>query len=191
MKLFKLFKKKETHSPLSFLVGVIAIALLVTFLSKAEVPQVNWKGMMVWPGSGPGEVVSISNGLIVERIQFVRLGLDDEPIYLEDEKPVFTGGEKVIFALFNVGKFTKGDDGLHDFDMDIEVTGPEGEIILSEEKTMGGQGHMELENDIAPTPNAVFIAGVGLKKGDYNMKLTIYDNISGASAIESGIFVLN
>lgn len=184
MKLFKLFKK-ESHSPISFLVGVIAIALLITFLPKAETPQVNWKYVAYGM-----QRVDISEGLTVEKAQLVRLPENGEPIFLDEENPVFNYGDKVIFALLNTGQFEKADSGSHWFEIDIDITGPNGEQVLFVEESLNGAGRMELENGYAAEPNGVFIPGEDKESGQYNFKLEIYDKVGTGRAVRSKTFIL-
>ena len=184
MKFFERFRKKSQNH-LAMTAVVLFMAFMILLVTNTEPPKVNWNSFMA--GS---ESTLIADGLTMDKSQFVRLVDGMEPIFLEEEKPVFKRGERVTFAFFNVGKFKKGEDGLHWFEMDIEITGPDGEIVLTDEETMGGQGHMELENDIATTPNGVFIGGSGLEEGDYNIQLTIYDKIGGGFIAKTSTFVL-
>ncbi len=185
MKLFNLFKKKETHSPASFLAGVFAIALLVTFLPEIYVPQVNWKYMAFGM-----QRVDISEGLTVEKPQLVRLVEGEDPIFLEEENPVFKRGEKVIFALLNTGPFEKESSGMNWFEMNINITGPDGKQILFVEESLNGAGRMDLKSGYIAEPNGVFILGEDRESGQYNFKLTIYDKVGTGRAVRNKTFVV-
>lgn len=93
---------------------------------------------------------------------------------------VFRRGEVVNLVLRNVGKFQKGDDGKHLFDIDMLVKGPTGSIVLDKKGLLGEEGHLLLENDTASSPYGIFESHVGLEPGIYEMTLTIHDKISGA-----------
>ncbi|MBN2096442.1 hypothetical protein JW752_03545 [Candidatus Peregrinibacteria bacterium] len=168
------------------LVGGLALAALVLFVSTAEKPTINW-GFLI---KGGHEVVSIDDGLTIGEAVLVRIDENDEPIFLRDGKPTFARGEQVIFALLNTGPFVKGDDGLYSFEMDIEVTGPDGKVVMDKKESLSGAGHMELENGYAAEPNGVFIGSPYSDIGDYNFKLTIYDKIGTGRAVRTAPFFL-
>ncbi len=116
----------------------------------------------------------------VEDSLLARTGPDGNLVRVDND--VFKRGERVNLVLLNVGKFKKGDDGKHWFDIDLEVTGPKGEVVLSEKGLLGEKGHVFLPNDTAGSPYGIFSTTEGLEPGIYKMKLTIYDRIGKGKA---------
>lgn len=103
---------------------------------------------------------------------------------------VYERGETVHFVLFNVGPFKKDDSGLNWFDIDVEITGPDGEVILSETGLLGDGGHLKLENDIASSPEGTFSSTPDMVPGKYKFKMTIYDRIGKGRATQTASFTL-
>ncbi|MBU1017938.1 hypothetical protein KKA33_02815 [Patescibacteria group bacterium] len=168
------------------LVGGLGLAALVLFMTTAEKPTINWGFLM----TGGHQMVSIDDGLTVGEAVLVRIDENGEPIFLTEANPKFRRGEQVVFGLLNTGPFEKGEDGKHFFEMDIEVTGPDGEVVMDKKESLSGAGHMELEDGYAPEPNGVFIGSPYSDIGDYNFKLTIYDKIGRGRAVRTARFFL-
>jgi len=120
---------------------------------------------------------------------FARTG-EDGQLVVVDEPAVFKLGEDVHMILMNVGPFKKDSTGLNWFDIDMEVTGPDGETIISEKGLLGDAGHLNLENDIAGSPYATFTSSTELKPGDYLFKVTIYDRIGKGKVSQKAAFKL-
>lgn len=126
--------------------------------------------------------------ITVEDSLFARTGADGN---LErEDNAVFKRGEVVNLVLLNVGKFKKGEDGKHWFDIDMEVIGPRGDIILSRQGLLGENGHVLLPNDTASSPYGIFSTTEELEPGIYKMKLTIYDRIGKGKASITKPFTL-
>lgn len=131
---------------------------------------------------------STAVGLTVEDAFFARMGTDGKLVPVD--KAVFQRGEEVCFILINVANFKKGDDGLNWFDMDMEIEDPNGDVILSQDSMLGEEGHLNLPNNVASSPYAVFITNTELEPGRYKFKLTIYDKLGVGKASKSVPFTL-
>jgi hypothetical protein len=118
---------------------------------------------------------SMSEGLSYQKTVFARKGKDGT---LEQvPEPVFSRGEVVNLIVLNVGKFKKGADGKHLFDIDMTVNNSEGETVFQKEKMLGENGHTLLPDDIAKSPYGMFYSSIEMEAGVYRMTLTIYDKI--------------
>jgi hypothetical protein len=106
------------------------------------------------------------------------------------DSAVFKRGEAVNLVLLNVGKFKKGEDGKHWFDIDMEVIDPKGNVILSRQGLLGENGHILLPNDTAESPYGIFSTTEQIEPGIYKMKLTIYDKIGKGKATVTKSFTL-
>lgn len=124
----------------------------------------------------------------VEDSLFARTGADGNLVRADSN--VFKRGEVVNLVLLNVGKFKKGEDGKHWFDIDMEVTGPKGEVILSKQGLLGENGHILLPNDTAESPYGIFSTTEELEPGIYKMRLTIYDRVGKGKATVTKSFTL-
>ncbi|MCP5104606.1 MAG: hypothetical protein GY950_14565 [bacterium] len=118
---------------------------------------------------------TLSGGLSYRKAVFAKKGNDGKLTPVDDS--TFARGEVVNLIFLNVGKFKKGPDGKHLFDIDLEVKNPKGERIFQQEKMLGENGHTLLENDIADSPYGIFYTSIELEPGIYRMTLTIYDKI--------------
>jgi hypothetical protein len=118
---------------------------------------------------------SLSAGLSYQKAVFARKGNDGT---LEQvPKPMFSRGEVVNLIFLNVGKFEKGTDGKHLFDIDMTVKNSEGETVFQKENMLGENGHTLLPDDIAKSPYGMFYSSIEMEAGVYRMTLTIYDKI--------------
>ncbi len=169
------------------LVGLLGVGAIALFVATAEKPTINWGFLL----KGGHEVVSVDDGLAIGEAVMVKLDEEGEPIFMRDKaNPVFSRGEQVIFAFLDTGPFEKGEDGKYWFEMDIEVTGPDGEVVMDKKESLGGAGHMELEDGYAAEPNGVFIGSPYSEIGDYNFKLTVYDKVGTGRAVRTAPFFL-
>jgi hypothetical protein len=124
----------------------------------------------------------VSSGLNIERMIFAK---DNVP----SEYGAFGIGDKVQAVLVRVNGFTQGKDGLHSFDLDVEVIGPSGEAIIKQDSLLGEQGHIYLTDNTAKSPY-VFIDTKGYQPGKYTVMLRIYDKITGKHATAKKSFGL-
>jgi hypothetical protein len=131
---------------------------------------------------------STSFGLSIKDASLARQSAEGKLVPVEDG--VFQRGEKINLVLLNVGKFKKGEDGKHWFDMDIEVKDPNGAIIFSKQGLLGENGHVLIPNDIAASPYGTFTTTTEMETGNYRIKLTVRDKVSGSSASKSKTFTL-
>lgn len=134
--------------------------------------------------------VSESNGLTIEKTVLGKKNKATEKI-----DPVASGtfkkGDIVALVLINVGKFKKGEDGKHKFDMDMEVSDGKGKLLGKKEGLLGAGGNIALAKDVAESPyGSIDTNVVKLDPGDYTIKLTIYDKIGKGRATESKTFKL-
>jgi len=124
----------------------------------------------------------------IDDYSFARTGEDGRPVTIDD--PVFQRGEDVHLVLLNVGPFKKDDEGLHWIDMDMEITGPDGTVVLAANNLLGENGHLTLENNYAPTPYATFSTTTDLTPGKYKFKAVIYDKVGSGKATQTATFTL-
>jgi len=132
---------------------------------------------------------STSRLISIEDHTFARTGDGDQLIPVDDPA-VFKRGDAVHLVLQNVGPFKKGDDGLNWFDLDMEITGPDNVILLSQTGMLGDGGHLALENNMAKSPYATCNTTPDVAQGKYKFKLTIYDKIGSGKATMTGTFTL-
>ena len=132
---------------------------------------------------------SISKLISIEDYTFARSGENGQVVAVEDPA-VFKRGEDVHFVLLNVGPFKKDDAGLNWFDFDMEVTGPDGKVLLSQNGMLGDAGHVALENDHAKSPYGSCTNTANLEPGEYKFKLVIYDKIGSGKASQTATFKL-
>lgn len=132
---------------------------------------------------------STSKLISIEDYTFARNG-DNGQVVAVDDPAVFKRGEDVHFVLLNVGPFKKDDAGLNWFDFDMEVTGPDGKVLLSQTGMLGAAGHVALENDHAKSPYGSCTNTSDLGPGEYKFKLTIYDKIGKGKASQTATFKL-
>ena len=132
---------------------------------------------------------STSKLISIEGYTFARTG-DGKQLVAVDNPAVFKRGDAVHLVLKNVGPFKKADDGLNWFDLDMEITGPDGAILLSQTGMLGDDGHVALENNSAKSPYATCTTTPDVVPGKYKFKLTIYDKIGSGKAIQTATFTL-
>ncbi len=132
---------------------------------------------------------STSKLISIEDYTFARTG-DSDQLVAVDNPAVFKRGDAVHLVLQNVGPFKKADDGLNWFDLDMEITGPDGVILLSQTGMLGDGGHVALENNRAKSPFATCTTTPDVVPGKYKFKLTIYDKIGSGKATQTAIFTL-
>jgi hypothetical protein len=132
---------------------------------------------------------STSKFISIESHTFARTG-DGDQLVAVDDPAVFKRGDVVHLVLQNVGPFKKDEKGLNWFDLDMEIIGPDGAVLLSQTGMLGDNGHFALENNKAASPYAKFNATSDFAPGKYKFKLTIYDKIGTGKATETAIFTL-
>jgi hypothetical protein len=132
---------------------------------------------------------STSKLISIEDYTFARSG-DGNQLIAVDNPPVFKRGDAVHLVLKNVGPFKKANDGLNWFDLDMEITGPDGGILLSQTSMLGDGGHVALENNRAKSPYATCTTTPDVAPGKYRFKLTIYDKIGSGKATQTATFTL-
>ena len=125
----------------------------------------------------------------IEDYTFARQG-DGDQLATISNPAVYQKGETVHLVLFNVGPFKKDDSGFNWFDLDVEITGPDGTIVLSETGLLGDGGRLALENNIASSPEGTFTSTPEMTAGKYKFKITIYDRIGKGRATQTATFTL-
>ncbi len=131
---------------------------------------------------------STSFGLTVQKSVLASANAKGQVVPSTDN--TFTRGQTIYFVLVNVGKFTQDKDGLCWFDMDMQLIGPDGKVLLEKKDILGNEGHAALKDDIAASPHITFTTTKDMQPGTYKFKLTIYDKIGKGSASESATFTL-
>ena len=91
----------------------------------------------------------------------------------------FRRGEKTHLILRQAGPFKAGADGLHWFDLDMTVTGPDGRVVLEKKDLLGENGHIKLPGGVAESPYGIFESAVAMDPGEYRMALTLRDKVAG------------
>jgi hypothetical protein len=130
---------------------------------------------------------STSSGISVDDSELARI--TESEIQPSDDG-VFSRGEDIDLILYNVGPFKEGEDGLHWFDMDLEVLDEDGNVVFSQTEMLGDNGHLKLENGIAGTPYATFSPNESMDAGKYRMKVHIYDRVGDGKATVTKSFTL-
>jgi hypothetical protein len=129
----------------------------------------------------------LREGLNFEKSVFAKVDDAGKVTFLE--KPEYERGEAVHFALMNVGKFKKGDDGKDWVNSELKVR--QGSKMIFEKKDLLGEaGHVDLKDDMAESPTGVFTATASLKPGDYSIELTVVDKVGGGKARDTGTFTV-
>lgn len=134
-------------------------------------------------GSSTSVLVSIDDYI------FARTG-DDGQLEKVDDPAVFQKGENVHLVLLDVGPFKKDDTGLNWFDINMEITDPDGNIVLSDTAMLGEAGHIALDNNRAQSPYGSCTNTADLEPGKYKFKLTIYDRLGKGRASQSAYFTI-
>ena len=122
---------------------------------------------------------ALSSGLSYGDAVFARM--DEQNKLNPVESAVFQRGEAVHFIFFNVGLFTKGADGKHSFDIDMDVKNPDGRSVLTQKDMLGENGHILLAQDIAGSPYVTFQSALTLPAGTYTMQMTVRDRVARTS----------
>lgn len=91
---------------------------------------------------------------------------------------IFQRGEAVHLVVLNAGKFKKGDDGLHRFEINMSVKGPQGTVVYQKQNMLGEGGHLLLKNDVAATPYGLLYTTVEFDAGTHVMTLILRDIIA-------------
>lgn len=132
---------------------------------------------------------STSKLISIEDYTFAITG-DGDQLITVDDPAVFKRGDAVHLVLLYVGPFKKGDDGLNWFDLDMEITGIDDAILLSQTGLLGDGGHVALVNNMAKSPYATWTTTADIAPGKYKFKLTIYDKIGSGKATRTATFTL-
>ena len=162
---------KKTHVKVSLVAFVVLIAAgipLVAYMSKP--------------------IPTFRQGLSFEKSVFAKVSDDGKVTLLE--KPEYERGEKVHFALMNVGKFQKDLEGKDWVDMDLEIRDSNGKWVFAHKSLLGKAGHLALKGDMAESPTGVFTATASLKPGNYSLQLTVFDKIGNTKARDTGVFIV-
>jgi hypothetical protein len=146
---------------------------------------ITWLGVLIFSCTS----TSTSKFISIESHTFARTGEGDQLVAVDDPA-VFKRGDVVHLVLQNVGPFKKDEKGLNWFDLDMEIIGPDGAVLVSQTGMLGDNGHLALENNKAASPYAKFNAIPDFVPGKYKFKLTIYDKIGTGKATETAIFTL-
>ena len=130
---------------------------------------------------------STSSGISIEDSELARIS---EGEVQSSDDGIFSRGEDIHLILYKVGKFKEGDDGLHWFDMDLEVLDQDGTVIFNQAGMLGDNGHLKLENGVASSPYATFSPNETMEVGKYRMKVSIYDRVGKGKATVTKTFTL-
>jgi len=126
---------------------------------------------------------SSSVGLSIEDSELARI--TNNEIFSATDK-TFSRGEDVHYILYNVGEFTRGDDGLCWLEMDLEVTDEDGEVVFTQDSLLGENGKVALEGGYAGSPYATFTTSEQMDPGTYRIKVKIYDRLGkGRSSVST------
>lgn len=131
----------------------------------------------------------LQEGLSHRKVIFARKNAEGTLVPVEDA--TFSRGEVVNMVFLDVGKFQKGMDGKHKFDIDLKVKNSNGELIFEKNAMLGENGHFVLENDIADSPYGMFYTTIDMEPGIYRITLEIYDLVSGQRVTVTKPFKLN
>lgn len=130
---------------------------------------------------------STNLGISIEDSELARIS---EGEVQSSDDTVFSAGEDINFILYNVGKFKEGEDGLHWFDMDLEVLDKNGTVLFNQTAMLGENGHLKLPNGMASSPYATFSPNKTMEAGKYRMKVSIYDKLGKGKATVNKTFSL-
>ena len=129
-----------------------------------------------------------SENLGIEAAMFAEQ--DEQGRWVTLEHSLFDRGDDINLVLLFVTGFEAGEDGLHHFDMNIEVMGPDSQIIFGQANLFGENGHRLLPSGILSYPCGTYSTTPEFRPGNYWIKLTIFDKISGKKASRSKQFML-
>jgi hypothetical protein len=105
-------------------------------------------------------------------------------------EPILRPGSSFNMVLLGVREFERGEDGLHEFDIDLEVLKVPGyRTVFSKQAVLGESGHRNLTNGTATTPS-VLINTSPNGEGAYVARATIYDEVSGRQVTVTKSFFL-
>ena len=185
----KLFKGGKKISPKRILVVLIPAIIIIAVVVLSQT-GLDWGALTSKMGEAAKSVTRLAKPsyLTYDKAVFARVTAEGEVQFPEDK--VFVHGEDIHFALMNVGKFQKDEEGKNWVDMDLIVIGPDNKVLMDKKNLLGESGHLELKDDTAPSPSGVFVAGSDMKSGKYTMKLRVYDKIGGGEVSDSGTFEL-
>lgn len=130
---------------------------------------------------------SFSKGLTVEETLLAKLNGDTWERANDDK---FQKGDTIALFFLNVSGFKKDSEGLNWIDIDVEVKGPNGSIILDEKGLLGNSGHIALVDNIAESPYGSFNTDSTIDSGRYVIKVTIHDKIGKGKTVASKSFVI-
>ena len=106
------------------------------------------------------------------------------------EEAVFQPGDDVSLVLLHVTGFEIGEDGLHHYEMNIEVTDVDSQIIFAQAGLYGENGKALLPGGVLEYPCGTYSTTPDFRPGKYGIKLTIFDKVSGKQASRRKEFTL-
>ena len=115
---------------------------------------------------------------------------DEQGTWTTLEKAVFDRGDDINLVLLHVTGFEPGEDGLHHYEMNIEVTDADSQIIFAQAGLYGENGKALLPAGVLEYPCGTYSTPPDFRPGKYGIKLTIFDKVSGKQASRSRQFTI-
>lgn len=129
-----------------------------------------------------------SSGLKIQKVILARK--NNEGQTMPARRSIYIRGEKVYLIMANVGDFVKGADGLNWFDINMQLTDVDGDVVMHKEHMLGDKGHINLPDNRASYPYVMVHTHPSMSRGEYELQVTIYDEIGIGKATVTKIFTL-
>lgn len=138
-------------------------------------------------------LMSCSNkegGLIISIDKAVFAIENEDSSMTEISDSEFFTGDSISLYLVNVGPFKADENGYSKIEMDIEITGPDGNQIHLDKGILGNDGYLKLENGFIGSPCATWYSDASHLPGEYSFTIKIYDLLAKTDAEISKSFWL-
>lgn len=102
----------------------------------------------------------------------------------------FTQGEEVNLVLQNIEGFQAAEDGTYEFNVNMTVTGPDGDTVVERTAVLSGDTDQYVTDGTAGQVAVFFRTGTDDPAGQYTISATVYDEVGGGTASISQSFQL-
>ncbi len=129
-----------------------------------------------------------SSGLKIQKVILARKNNEGQTVVAR--RSIFIRGEKIYLIMANVGDFVKGADGLNWFDINMQLTDVDGDVVMRKEHMLRDKGHIDLPDNRASYPYVMIHTHPSMSSGEYELQVTIYDEIGMGKATVTKTFTL-